>query len=498
MTSPTIAFAGPRRLAAGALNETAAAVARARDLGEDAPLLIFDAVTSEPVEVEAGDAAARSSRGRGRPKLGVTAREVTLLPRHWDWLSRQSGGASAALRRLTEAARRGDAATENLRAGRESLYRFLTVMVGDAPGYEEAIRALFGGDRTAFEARASAWPDDIRDHAAALAEAAFPPAPPSLDRLPADRCAAVSRALATAFPGAPLEAIAPLASGASGATVYALTIGGGEWVLRLDGPSDAYRDPRRQYACMAIAQTVGVAPLLIHADASDRLSITRRVTARPAIPALDRTRMLVSLGAVVRRLHDGPLFPARRDYFTELGDIVADFAAGPSVAPALGAALRCRLASLVADCGDHGERVSSHNDLNPGNVIFDGDRPWIVDWEASSAADPYVDVAAVANWFAADEAEARVVLDAYLGTAPGPAERRRFALMRRMNRLFYGVMLLRAAGREPAPVTEMDVEAAPRVAAIRPRMTEIATDAGRRLFGLAFLADALAVGDEGG
>ena len=104
-------------------------------------------------------------RPRGRPKLGVSAREVTLLPRHWDWLARQPGGASAALRRLVEqASRAGRGPAER----RDSAYRFMQQMCGDRPGYEEALRALYRGDSEGFDARIAAWPDDLRAYIAHL------------------------------------------------------------------------------------------------------------------------------------------------------------------------------------------------------------------------------------------------------------------------------------------------------------------------------------------
>jgi hypothetical protein len=177
-----IAFAGARRIAEGPLGAVVRAVRAAVDEGE-ARVLTFDAATSEPVELdlraETIEPAAETPRGRGRPSLGVTAREVTLLPRHWDWLARQSGGASAALRRLVEAARRSEADADDLRAGREALYRFATAMAGDAPLYEDAMRALFAGDWAAFSVATALWPADVRDHALALGAAAFarPPVP---------------------------------------------------------------------------------------------------------------------------------------------------------------------------------------------------------------------------------------------------------------------------------------------------------------------------------
>ena len=184
------AFEGTRRIAAGDLASVAAEVKRVLDRGETAPVLIFDDETSEQVEVDfrgtvedvlarlrpemsPPGAEAEEPRGPGRPKLGVVAREVTLLPRHWEWLGEQSGGASAALRRLVEDARRSNADKDRVRKARESAYRFLSTMGGNLPGFEEANRALFAGDAAKFDREVEAWPPDVRDHARKLARASF-------------------------------------------------------------------------------------------------------------------------------------------------------------------------------------------------------------------------------------------------------------------------------------------------------------------------------------
>jgi hypothetical protein len=112
-------------------------------------------------------------RGRGRPRLGVVPREVTLLPRHWDWLANQPGGASVALRKLVEGARRDSEAPDRIRRSREVAYRFANVMAGDRPGYEAAIRALFAGDDTSFAAQIQAWPADIAAQVRVFAAEAF-------------------------------------------------------------------------------------------------------------------------------------------------------------------------------------------------------------------------------------------------------------------------------------------------------------------------------------
>ena len=115
-------------------------------------------------------------RGPGRPKLGVVAREVTLLPRHWEWLAQQPGGASVALRRLVEEARRANKDKDRVRQAQEAAYRFIAAMAENKPHYEEVARALFAGDAERFEAWTASWPADVRDHARRLAAAAFEPA----------------------------------------------------------------------------------------------------------------------------------------------------------------------------------------------------------------------------------------------------------------------------------------------------------------------------------
>ena len=106
--------------------------------------------------------------GPGRPKLGVVAREVSLLPRHWEWLEQQPNGASAAIRRLVDQARSNDPGAERTRLAIEAASRFLSAMAGNLPGYEEATRALFGRDRQRFDELIGVWPKDIRLHAQRL------------------------------------------------------------------------------------------------------------------------------------------------------------------------------------------------------------------------------------------------------------------------------------------------------------------------------------------
>lgn len=135
--------------------------------GDHAAIRIYEDGTGRVVDLDLWDAAAASApappqRGPGRPKLGVTAREVTLLPRHWAWLADQPGGASAALRRLVETAAKAPAA--DVRARRDAAYRFLSDQCGDRPGYEEALRALYRGDDARLAELVAGWPEDVRTY----------------------------------------------------------------------------------------------------------------------------------------------------------------------------------------------------------------------------------------------------------------------------------------------------------------------------------------------
>jgi hypothetical protein len=157
------------------------------DADEGRPLLVFDDSNGDlldfdprgtPQEILARLAPGKapdqqSARGPGRPKLGVVAREVTLLPRHWEWLNARPGGASVALRKLVDAARATHAGGDRRRLAQQAADRFMAALAGNEAGYEEAARALYSGDRTRFAAAMAPWPIDIREHAMHLDAAAF-------------------------------------------------------------------------------------------------------------------------------------------------------------------------------------------------------------------------------------------------------------------------------------------------------------------------------------
>lgn len=183
------AFEGQSLIATGEVREVAK---RAKQVLDDSPtsqILIFNDDTSQIVEIDfrgsVDDVLARlneepaptieavQERAPGRPKLGVVPREVTLLPRHWDWLNSQPGGASVALRKLVEEARKTNEGKDRVRHSQERTYRFMSAMAGNLPNFEEASRALFAGKGPQFEQMIEAWPSGIRDHLKKLSQAAL-------------------------------------------------------------------------------------------------------------------------------------------------------------------------------------------------------------------------------------------------------------------------------------------------------------------------------------
>ncbi len=199
-TRSCTAFAGQRLLFSGRLADVALAVRRSTGVTET--VLVFDDATGRIVDLDlrgsdaeileriaqppaayagryrpktgtapetTGAEEGQNQKTRGRPKLGVVAREVTLLPRQWEWLADQSGGASATLRRLVDEARKAANPRQQRRAAQDAAYQFMQAIAGDLPGYEEATRALFADDRSSLEQQIATWPEDIRSYALRLA-----------------------------------------------------------------------------------------------------------------------------------------------------------------------------------------------------------------------------------------------------------------------------------------------------------------------------------------
>lgn len=186
LTNTCTAFAGHKKIAEGSVLEVAGKIKRYQQKHPDASILIFDDATSTQVELDlrgtvedvlsripSEDKSSEEKASPGRPKLGVVSREIGLLPRHWEWLALQPGGASVTLRKLVEEARRQNKTKDAIRQSQNAAYKFMSVMAGDLPHFEEASRAFFAKKKSLFETLCSGWPKDIRDHVLKIGEAAF-------------------------------------------------------------------------------------------------------------------------------------------------------------------------------------------------------------------------------------------------------------------------------------------------------------------------------------
>jgi hypothetical protein len=182
-------FEGSKIFCRGSLSDVILRVKRKQDKFPDSGFLIFSDRTGKSLDFNLSGTESdvqrrlevyvpvveskESGNGPGRPKLGVISREVSLLPRHWEWLANQPGGASATLRKLIEGEKKKSAPDSDPKSVQERTYRFMSVLGGDLEGYEEALRALYRKDKKSFQTNLSKWPTDVREHAYELAKPLF-------------------------------------------------------------------------------------------------------------------------------------------------------------------------------------------------------------------------------------------------------------------------------------------------------------------------------------
>ncbi len=280
---------------------------------------------------------------------------------------------------------------------------------------------------------------------------------------------AVARALLETFGTSGYEEISKMTKGQTASPVLRVVVGGSPYLLKIITRNE---DPTRHYTSMRAAADAGVAPRVRYTNVEDRVSITNFVDAAVPLPA---SEALVRMLALLRKLHDLPPFarapfnttctfllnrtPAS-DKFPGVAGYLQRFRASNILPPVECYEFFTRYEELAAVCPyDDGEMVSSHNDLfKPDNILFDGQRVWLVDWEAAFLNDRYADLAAVANQVVSNDDEESILLSAYFGAVPTEYQRARFHLMQQLSHLFYtiGFLLLGSMGqpidwRQPVP-----------------------------------------------
>jgi aminoglycoside phosphotransferase (APT) family kinase protein len=283
-----------------------------------------------------------------------------------------------------------------------------------------------------------------------------------LNRISVDRREAAHAALKAAFGSAQPTGATRIAGGASQAEIYRIEVSGRPYLLRLEGGRrGGFHDPHRSFRCMRIAAEIGVAPPLHYADPETGAAVMDFVPTRSMFeyPG-ERLALLRDLGGLIARLQGGANFPRLAEYPGIVAHILGLVRASTLFAPGLLDQHAEALAQIRdAYRWDASSLVASHNDLNPGNILFDGQRLWLVDWETAFLNDPLVDAATAANYLATTGEQEDLLLDRCLGRAPQADDRARFTLMRQMTRLFYAGLMLSIAAARPHAKVEADLAA---------------------------------------
>jgi aminoglycoside phosphotransferase (APT) family kinase protein len=298
------------------------------------------------------------------------------------------------------------------------------------------------------------------------------------DAIPANRREDARSALTAAFGPAPLTALQRITAGAS-ALIYRIEVAGRPYLLRLDSlQRDDVRDPHRAYLCMRTAVEAGIAPALHHADPTAGVAIMDFVPGRSLSGYPDGSgRLARDLGGLAARLQATPAFPPVADYLTVLQRLLGRLlGSGLFTAGLLDRHQEGLERIRQAYPWDSGALVSSHNDPHPGNILFDGERLWLIDWETAYRNDPLVDVAIFTLYLAASPELEGMLLESWLGRAPDRALRARLVLMRQLVRLFYAcASSLHAVSPRAVPETDL--------AALTPAEFRAAVDEGRLVLG---------------
>ena len=279
--------------------------------------------------------------------------------------------------------------------------------------------------------------------------------------IPEEQNEAVVHALWDAFGVTEFEDIRTLAGGLSRAHVFRIVVRGSHYLLRLIPDIDAavgpgQGDQKTHFACMRVAAEAGIAPRVRYASTEDGISITDFVEARP----FPRTKALALLPGTLQTLHSLPPFPPPGvgNYLDAMDRLARKLQAAEILAESESAEL-FDLYAQVTDVypRDDSDMVPSHNDLRPENILFDGDRVWLVDWEAAFKNDRYVDLAVVANFVVTNAAEEENYLRSYFGEPAGEYRRARFYLMSQLLHMFYATLLmaLGAKGKSIEPVANV-------------------------------------------
>ena len=316
--------------------------------------------------------------------------------------------------------------------------------------------------------------------------------------IPESKVEAVEKALQQAFNTKTVESIMPLAGGLSSALVYKIVVNGKPYVLRIIMQINPLSEPVRQYTCMKLAAQAGIAPHVYYASTEDALSITEYIETVPfAGNVSSHDALLIELAKTIKRVHSTPLFPKLVNYLDGIDGFIRDFKAS-KILPESATAELFSLYSQIQQAYPRYDTdvVSSHNDLNGNNILFDGQKIWIIDWEAAFENDRYVDLANVGNFYISDQAQEEIYLRAYFGDSLDEYKRARFFLMQQVCHMFYAMIMLKfAAALKPAGGAHNESMDVPRIKDFRAQLSadraSLASYEGQLLFGKVLLNEML-------
>lgn len=281
-----------------------------------------------------------------------------------------------------------------------------------------------------------------------------------LSLIPAAKTGAVEKALHTTFGTTTVDDATLLTGGLSTALLYKIIVDGTPYVMRLVMQADAFRDPTRHFTCMRIAADAGIAPPIRYLNVEDAISISDYIAGVPLRSHFTPDTLLPALADVIRRIHDAPLFPPLFDYLDELDRKIEQFRS-MHLLPESATEQHFRLYAEIRRVYPRhtADVVSSHNDLNPGNLLFDGTTIWVVDWEAAFRSDRYIDLATIAQSFVFTREQEEVYLGAYFGKPPTEYQQARFFLMRQITYMAYAMIMMEivAAGGKASYDSSMNV-----------------------------------------
>ncbi len=273
--------------------------------------------------------------------------------------------------------------------------------------------------------------------------------------IPENKQPAVKKALQTAFNTDTFEHIQQLTKGLSSALVFKITVRGNPYLLRVITRTDAMGDSAYYYGCMKVAAGKEIAPHIHYLSIEDRVSITDFITEQPFSVAAAKEMM----PHLLRKLHSLPKFSFRINYFESMERFMAQFLAA-GIFPEDEIKELYGIYERIADVYPRNDRenwVSCHNDSKPENIVFDGQRPWFVDWEAAFLNDRYLDLAIVANFVVMNEKDEAGYLETYFEEATDEYKHARFFLMQEILHLYYFIFLmLFDSGEKPIDISKIN------------------------------------------